>query len=257
MFKAIEKNDLALVKRLLDKKADVNQKNSEGSTPLISVSVEKHMMFINQKTMSSNIHVCRHGSKVLEIAELLLEHGARVNEVGGRFQEAALHHACLYGNLDLVKLLLKNKADINIKNEHGWTPLHNTIGTENRFEITKFLVNNGADINERTNEGATPFASACSNNNLKIAQFLLDNKANVDDKCNLGDTPLQAACQNNNFDMIKFLVNNGADVYEKFDGKYFPAQMVENKECGVFLIMKMSETKTEKEIISLLTENPY
>uniref|UniRef100_A0A8D2IX28 Protein phosphatase 1 regulatory subunit 27 n=1 Tax=Varanus komodoensis TaxID=61221 RepID=A0A8D2IX28_VARKO len=37
---------------------------------------------------------------------------------------AALHEAVLSGNLDCVKLLVKYGADINQKDEDGWTPLH-------------------------------------------------------------------------------------------------------------------------------------
>lgn len=37
---------------------------------------------------------------------------------------AALHEAVLSGNLECVKLLVKYGADINQKDEDGWTPLH-------------------------------------------------------------------------------------------------------------------------------------
>lgn len=37
---------------------------------------------------------------------------------------AAIHEAVLAGNLDCVKLLIKYGADINQKDDEGWTPLH-------------------------------------------------------------------------------------------------------------------------------------
>ena len=95
--------------------------------------------------MNNNIKICRQDSKVLKIVKLLIEHGANVNELHGDFQDITLYNACIYENLDLVKLLLVNKTDINNKNKLGWTPLHMSLSTENRFEIIKFLVNNCAN----------------------------------------------------------------------------------------------------------------
>lgn len=37
---------------------------------------------------------------------------------------AALHEAVLTGNMEAVKLLLKYGADVNQRDEDGWTPLH-------------------------------------------------------------------------------------------------------------------------------------
>jgi ankyrin repeat protein len=57
------------------------------------------------------------------IIKLLLKKGANVNVVtkGGNTQ---LHFACLMGNQVVDETLLKNSADINVSNEDDRSPLH-------------------------------------------------------------------------------------------------------------------------------------
>ncbi|RUS75469.1 hypothetical protein EGW08_016767 [Elysia chlorotica] len=38
--------------------------------------------------------------------------------------QTALHHGCLHGNLELVKLLVRFGADVRLANRDGWAPLH-------------------------------------------------------------------------------------------------------------------------------------
>lgn len=57
---------------------------------------------------------------------------------------AALHEAVLSGNLDCVKLLVENGADIHQRDEDGWTPLH--MACSDGFpHIARFLLSLGAD----------------------------------------------------------------------------------------------------------------
>ncbi|XP_040569977.1 uncharacterized protein sowah [Lepeophtheirus salmonis] len=69
----------------------------------------------------------------------------------------ALHWACKYGNLDMVKLLCGNyKVDVNSKSHGGYTPLHLSCQFGNQ-EVFDFLVKAyGADPNIRDNSGKKP-----------------------------------------------------------------------------------------------------
>lgn len=58
-------------------------------------------------------------------AELLLDDGAFVDALRGEdTRQTALHLACASGYLEVTKLLLSRKADVNQKNKQGQTPLH-------------------------------------------------------------------------------------------------------------------------------------
>jgi hypothetical protein len=68
-----------------------------------------------------------------------------------------LHIAILVGKLDVVKLLVKKGADVNLKDrgKHGGTPLH-WAAAVGQVEIAKYLVGEKADINSKDNHGYTP-----------------------------------------------------------------------------------------------------
>ncbi|XP_065819426.1 protein phosphatase 1 regulatory subunit 27b [Labrus bergylta] len=57
---------------------------------------------------------------------------------------AAIHEAVLSGNLECVKLLVENGADIHQRDEEQWTPLH--MACSDGFpDIARYLLSLGAD----------------------------------------------------------------------------------------------------------------
>lgn len=55
----------------------------------------------------------------------------------------------------IVKVLIEHGADINARDDTGFTPLHWAVG-RNAPETARLLVESGADVNAKTNEGKTP-----------------------------------------------------------------------------------------------------
>ena len=55
----------------------------------------------------------------------------------------------------MVKFLIENGADINIKNNNGDTVLHEAVLIKDNLEVVKLLIENGADINIKNNNGDT------------------------------------------------------------------------------------------------------
>ncbi|KAM8945676.1 protein phosphatase 1 regulatory subunit 27 [Pelodytes ibericus] len=68
---------------------------------------------------------------------------------------AALHEAVLSGNLDCVKLLIKYGADIEQRDENGWTPLHMAC-SDGHPHIARYLLSLGACQDVVNSEGETP-----------------------------------------------------------------------------------------------------
>ena len=90
------------------------------------------------------IHIAaRFGYK--EIVKALIENGADIN-IKGYFGYTALHEACRKNNIDIVNILIKNGADLNIKSgRHGFMPLY--LACENNYEeIIDILIKNGANL---------------------------------------------------------------------------------------------------------------
>lgn len=91
----------------------------------------------------------------------LLRHGANINfqdiQTGETAIHIAMHRNYLY--LDLIKTLLEYKAELNIQDKYGETPLHIASKYRNS-EFIKLLVEEGAYINIKADHGRTPLHHA-------------------------------------------------------------------------------------------------
>ncbi|MCJ7665283.1 MAG: ankyrin repeat domain-containing protein, partial [Actinobacteria bacterium] len=74
-----------------------------------------------------------------------------------------LFEACEKGNLEDVKRLLKQSADVNVKNIDGWTALM-YAAYNGQTEIAEMLIYNGADVNVKNNDGWTALMYAATYN---------------------------------------------------------------------------------------------
>jgi ankyrin repeat protein len=66
-----------------------------------------------------------------------------------------MHYAAGEDYMEIVELLIANGADVNVKGENGWTPLHEAV-REDQKEVVKLLITKGAGVNPKTNSGETP-----------------------------------------------------------------------------------------------------
>ena len=113
---AIDKNDHALVRVLIEGGADVNAKDVFGDSPLHE-AIDK-------------------GDGGL--VSLLVESGANVNAKNA-FGDPALHRAILRGDKDLVRILLDAGADVNLRNAFGDSALERAV-SEGDAEILQILL---------------------------------------------------------------------------------------------------------------------
>ena len=121
------------------------------------------------------------------------------------------------GNIKLVKELINNKQiDINARDRHGRTAL--ILASFMGFApIVKFLLDNGADVNlkEDTNGDTALHIIVNSKPNTSILKLLLDNpNIDVDIKNIHGNTALMYAEKNNSQDLFKLL--------KKYQYEYLP-----------------------------------
>lgn len=74
---------------------------------------------------------------------------------------SALHRATRNGDIETVKTLVGNGADVNAENEQGLTPLH-IIALNGRTDLAEVLLDSGATINQRESYTGklTPMAMA-------------------------------------------------------------------------------------------------
>lgn len=118
-------------------------------------------------------------------------------------------------DLEQLKILIKNCADVNAKHSHGVTSLHLAVYM-NRLEIAKLLIEGGADVNALQYYGETLLQHAISENRLEIAKFLVESGADVNITHDRNWTLLHSATQYNYSDMVQLLIEKGADVNALF-----------------------------------------
>ncbi|MHC4371510.1 MAG: ankyrin repeat domain-containing protein [Planctomycetota bacterium] len=144
-----------------------------------------------------------------------------------------LHRAASDGELEQVKLLISEGADVNVKNNEGLTPLHyaarkghkeiielyNRTAAEfamqsNHREIVQLLVSKGADI--------SPLHFALYMKDEAKARSLIEGGADVNRRTPYGSTPLYRAVLAGFKNIVELLIAKGADVNAKDNWNWTP-----------------------------------
>jgi ankyrin repeat protein len=141
-------------------------------------------------------------------AKLLLQKGLVSGSVGGSGDtQSALWHATSAGNVELVKLLLCNKA---LDGAQGEPALIAAVNLEN-ITIAELLLEHGADPDERDVRRNTPLHLACRNGNHDIVALLMRHGADSDRIDSSGKTYLAFATFRGDVPLVKTLLENGAN----------------------------------------------
>ena len=207
-----------VVNLLIKNKAKVNEKGIADCTPL-HLAVEAGLKEVveilaangaNVNVRSNNLtpllYAIKHNHK--EIVEVLVENGANVNT-----SDMPLSLAVTAGYRDVVDILLKHKAFINVKGPEDLTPLH-YAAMRGHKEIVSDLIASGADVDAMTIDYTTPLYFAAAEGHEEVAEVLIANKANVN-VVNVEGTPLHIAAGRGHVDVVEVLLNNGAKINDK------------------------------------------
>jgi ankyrin-2 len=151
LFTAAALGDEAVLGRLLAGGAEPNATDSVHQTPLMWATEAQH-----PKTVAT-----------------LLEHRADARLVNSD-GEAALHFAAWRPSVEIAKLLLDHGADPNAKTTMGTTPLHRAAATRRDVEMIRLLLDRGADPNLKENDGEKPLYYALHEGQTEAARLLLE-----------------------------------------------------------------------------------
>ena len=220
---AVEKGCLTIVEKLLKYGTDVN----------ISIC------------STSPLHVATK-SKQGEVAELLVSYGADLNprdEAGN----TPIFYAAVNRDLEMVKLLLSNKA--NVKDS---PQVLNTAVQQNRRDIVEVLLRHGADVNASTKYGVTAlhytvldkngtvsrsFLDKDPDTKGEIVRLLLSGGANVNARAQNGIMTLHAAVRKGFLRVVDALLEYDADVNCAYENEKMP--LYYSAEKGNKVISKM------------------
>ncbi len=158
----------------------------------------------------------------VDIARLLLDNGATLDIRSLLTGGTPLHTAASANQIDFAKMLIKRKANLEIVDKLGSTPLL-TATMRTDPDMVEVLVDAGAAINVKSsvNPLIAPMVYAAGNPNpfdhrksVAIIKYLLDHKGDINFPSASGTTPLMAAAQKSDhsdgYDRAALLINNGA-----------------------------------------------
>ena len=257
---AIMYNNIKIVELLLKKGADINQKDGNGNSPLmtsIKLKYNKISKFLlNDKKINLNI----------------------TNNIG----ESALHIACNYEQEQIVELILENKdIDINIQdNEHKYTALMYAVSLNN-IKITQLLLNN-SNINILIQDivGNTSFHHGInqdvSDELIKLLDEKIESKKEGDHIYNItnlnGNTILHLLLEKNiQINLKKYIDNTnlniqnylGNTIWHLFGKRWYGYIVdLEHKKNNVFIKNKKNEIafdkyKDSEKFIDMLIKSYY
>lgn len=154
-----------------------------------------------------------------ETVELLLGHGATDSDDGpdDAPELPAPHRAARDGNLDLLRDLVQNGADVNQPDGVlGLTPAH-YAAKSGRVDVLAWLAEHGADLAIRTRRPVDDiFLSAAMGGDIEVMRLCLAHGVPVDYQTELGTSVLAAvaigAMVGRDWNTAAFLLENGADV---------------------------------------------
>ena len=127
-------------------------------------------------------------------------------------QFSALHFAVRHtssNGVEILKLLLATKADVNARAVYRHTPLHFAAKSGNTGAV-RLLIERGADVNAQLRDRKTPLHLAASNGHVEIVKILIGNKADVKARDLYKNTPLMCAVVAKHKEVETFLRKHGA-----------------------------------------------
>ncbi|KAK7485350.1 hypothetical protein BaRGS_00023449, partial [Batillaria attramentaria] len=143
----------------------------------------------------------------LEIVKILLKHHARV-DVFDEHGKAALHLACENGHERVADTLLWHKAFVNAKSKQGLSPLHLAAANGYNNLVKLLLETHGAAIDACSLAKKTPLHLAAQTGQMEVCSTLIKMKADPNATDERGQTPLHLAAENDHSDVVKLFLKH-------------------------------------------------
>ncbi len=210
----------------------------------------------------------------VDVAELLLEHGAEVNRRDKNSNnQTPLLLAMDWGWFEIVRILLEHGADASAENNKGKTPLH--LLSENRIhdegdalDLIWLLLNHGTVVNIRDEDNQTPLHLAMRRDWFKLAQILLEHGADANVENNDGKTPLHLLSESrihdegDALDLIWLLLKQGAEVNRRDKDNQTPLFLAMGRDWFKLALILLEhgadanvENKDGKTLLHILSEH--
>lgn len=197
-FEAISKGDLETVNSLLTRNPKLaSSRNKDGISAILS------SLYQQQHTIATRLQAEKPELDIFDPAatgninylQSLLDKNLSLANAQAADGAQPIHLACFFGQLEVVKLLLKHGAQTNttVAAFGGVYPIHSAAASRST-DIVRFLLESGVDPNTKQQAGWTALHAAAKHGDLAIATLLLEHGADQSIKTEDGATALQMLC---------------------------------------------------------------
>ena len=119
--------------------------------------------------------------------------------------------AAMRGDMDAVRALVDQSADVNATQGDGATAMH-WAAYRGDMDLARLLIEAGADPSAANRNGSTPLWLASTNGDAGMIGVLLDAGADPNEQLPLGRSPLMLVARTGNAEAVAALIEAGADI---------------------------------------------
>ena len=225
---AIEKNEKLVVTEILNHRRGrwlVNEKDDEDKTPLHVVARHGYVEILDLLLDTKNcdlvalnsfketpLHVAAYNGNatiVQRLLDYLREVSIEMIENEDMNGNTALHCACEQGQLEVVELLVRAKANINANNFKNFTPLH-LAAASGHVQVAEHLIQEEVSI-DGDDKVSSPLLLACRVGHCSIVKLLLKHQADIckhENGADIGNNALDLAIDAGNEDVVEILIQH-------------------------------------------------
>ncbi|AXX87997.1 ankyrin repeat domain-containing protein [Malaciobacter marinus] len=221
------KSNIDLVALLLDYGARPNISDENGKT-IIEKLLEVELFLRNRKKLKmkarQNINENENYKSVLE--EILLNGEVNLTMLNSQ-GNPYFFDAVEYGNIDLVKMLVKYGADINLKNKDGYNIIYYYMSKnisfrrvaeqQNYLVMLRNIITLGADVNSRDDYGGITLHKAILDNDIQTIKVLINAGADINAVDNKGRNMVHNAMWQNKVKVFRLLYSYNKNLINKPD----------------------------------------
>ena len=267
---AFKSKNLEIIKLLLEHGSNIEHANFDGETcfgisiqlfdkDILNFLIDEYNFDINfiDENGKNILHlfITQYISKTLnylidpvDFIKFLIDKKININLLNSQNKTALIRLCNLSDtNEEIIKLLLSNNADVNLKENTGNTALTYAIGNCN-YNLVKLLVEIGnADINVITNDLDTPLTIATIENSFEIIKYLVERGVNINSQNKFGNTALIISADHEDLEIVQYLYNKGSNIeLQRVDGRK-AYNMTDNEDILKIFGMKTNEQLLEEQ----------
>ncbi|TYZ61905.1 hypothetical protein PybrP1_006481 [[Pythium] brassicae (nom. inval.)] len=249
-----------VISALVEHGADVNIASASGATHLqIALGMGRHdvaqVLLAHRARVDARdvagasplMYAAGYG-QVEAVAALLRLHGTDVHDRAADGRQA-LHFASEHGHLQVVGMLLANRADVNAMRQ---TPLL-CAAYAGHVHVASMLLAHGADVNATDVDGFTPLSFAAFYGRALTVALLLANGANVNAVTSTGETPLHHAAASGIDEVVDLLLDEPVTMI----GAAARLEVVAERVRDFHIELELLESSVDPTLVEVTTDDDW